>query len=96
MPLLVQRAFDALRLANYVLHPSIDGVHTLLIIGTVLQDVGQSDGAWVMMGTTVRAAQALGLHTQSASQQSDDGAKKKQALWYVYAFCLLARLSNTN
>ncbi|KAL5094934.1 hypothetical protein Trisim1_003541 [Trichoderma cf. simile WF8] len=77
----VQRAFDALRLANYVLHPSIDGVHTLLIIGTVLQDVGQSDGAWVMMGTTVRAAQALGLHTQSASQQSDDGAKKKQSLW---------------
>ncbi|KAK4066215.1 transcriptional regulator family: Fungal Specific TF [Trichoderma aggressivum f. europaeum] len=77
----VQRAFDALRLANYVLHPSLDGIQTLLIIGTVLQDVGQSDGAWVMMGTTVRAAQALGLHTQSASQQSDDGAKKKQALW---------------
>ncbi|UKZ82723.1 hypothetical protein TrVFT333_010518 [Trichoderma virens FT-333] len=77
----VQRAFDALRLANYVLHPSLDGVQTLLIIGTVLQDVGQSDGAWVMMGTTVRAAQALGLHTQSASQQSEEGAKKKQALW---------------
>ncbi|KAL7941522.1 hypothetical protein V8C42DRAFT_334817 [Trichoderma barbatum] len=77
----VQRAFDALRLANYVLHPSLDGVQTLLIIGTVLQDVGQSDGAWVMMGTTVRAAQALGLHRQNASQQSEDGAKRKQALW---------------
>ncbi|EHK20700.1 uncharacterized protein TRIVIDRAFT_154034 [Trichoderma virens Gv29-8] len=54
-------------------------------------DVGQSDGAWVMMGTTVRAAQALGLHTQSASQQSEEGAKKKQALWYVYLQdCLLS------
>ncbi|RFU73781.1 hypothetical protein TARUN_8465 [Trichoderma arundinaceum] len=60
----VQRAFDALRLANYVLHPSLDVVQTLLIIGNVLQDVGQSDGAWVMLGTTIRLAQALGLHTQ--------------------------------
>ncbi|KAL7928281.1 hypothetical protein V8C35DRAFT_245147 [Trichoderma chlorosporum] len=88
----VQRAFDALRLANYALHPSLDGIQTLLIIGTVLQDVGQSDGAWVMMGTTVRAAQALGLHTQSASQQSEDGAKKKRALWDVICRqdCLLS------
>lgn len=80
---LVQRAFDALCLANYVLHPSLDAVQTLLIIGTVLQDVGQSDGAWVMMGTTVRVAQALGLHLQSVSEQSEDGAKRKRSLWLV-------------
>ncbi|ETR97717.1 hypothetical protein M419DRAFT_134241 [Trichoderma reesei RUT C-30] len=77
----LQRAFDALCLANYVLHPSLDAVQTLLIIGTVLQDVGQSDGAWVMMGTTVRVAQALGLHLQSVSEQSEDGAKRKRSLW---------------
>ncbi|TFB01423.1 hypothetical protein CCMA1212_007001 [Trichoderma ghanense] len=77
----LQRAFDALCLANYVLHPSLDAVQTLLIIGTVLQDVGQSDGAWVMMGTTVRVAQALGLHLQSVSEQSEDGARRKRALW---------------
>ncbi|KAH0491948.1 hypothetical protein TgHK011_003349 [Trichoderma gracile] len=77
----LQRAFDALCLANYVLHPSLDAVQTLLIIGTVLQDVGQSDGAWVMMGTTVRVAQALGLHLQSVSEPSEGGAKRKRSLW---------------
>ncbi|GFP57585.1 hypothetical protein ACSS6W_010074 [Trichoderma asperelloides] len=77
----IQRAFDCLRLANYVLHPSLDVVQTLLIIGTVLQDVGQSDGAWVMLGTTVRVAQALGLHTLTEAQLQEDKGKKKQALW---------------
>lgn len=78
---LVQRSFDCLRLANYVLHPSLDVVQTLLIIGTVLQDVGQSDGAWVMLGTTVRVAQALGLHNLTEAQLQEDKGKKKQALW---------------
>ncbi|KAL6856746.1 N-terminal binuclear Zn cluster-containing/DNA binding domain-containing protein [Trichoderma novae-zelandiae] len=77
----LQRAFDALCLANYVLHPSLDALQTLLIIVTVLQDVGQSDGAWVLMGTTARVAQALGLHLQSVSEQSGDGATRKRALW---------------
>ncbi|KAL7807954.1 N-terminal binuclear Zn cluster-containing/DNA binding domain-containing protein [Trichoderma aethiopicum] len=77
----LQRSFDALCLANYVLHPSLDALQTLLIIGAVLQDVGQSDGAWVMMGTTVRVAQALGLHLQSVSEQSEEGAKRKRTLW---------------
>ncbi|KAM0462161.1 hypothetical protein ACHAPV_002333 [Trichoderma viride] len=77
----IQRAFDCLRLANYVLHPSLDVVQTLLIIGTVLQDVGQSDGAWVMLGTTVRIAQALGLHTLTEAQLQEEKGKKKQALW---------------
>jgi hypothetical protein len=56
-------------------------VQSLLIIGTVLQDVGQSDGAWVMLGTTVRVAQALGLHNLTEAQLQEDKGKKKQALW---------------
>ncbi|EHK46070.1 hypothetical protein TRIATDRAFT_40403 [Trichoderma atroviride IMI 206040] len=43
--------------------------------------VGQSDGAWVMLGTTVRVAQALGLHTLTEAQLQEDKGKKKQALW---------------
>ncbi|UKZ54403.1 hypothetical protein TrVGV298_008211 [Trichoderma virens] len=61
----VRRAFKALQLANYMLRPSLDAVQTLLILGNTLQNIGQSDGAWVLLGTTVRLAQALGLHTEN-------------------------------
>lgn len=74
-----------------MLRPSLDAVQTLLILGNTLQNIGQSDGAWVLLGTTVRLAQALGLHTEHGGGHSDLDNKRRRALWYVHSIILDAK-----
>ncbi|GIJ91441.1 hypothetical protein Asppvi_010406 [Aspergillus pseudoviridinutans] len=77
-----RRSFQALRLANFLLRPSLEVVQSLLILGNTLQNNGQSDGAWAMLGTTVRLAQTLGLHTEkSISHWPEPMRPKAKALW---------------
>lgn len=67
-----------------MLRPSLDAVQTLLILGNTLQNIGQSDGAWILLGTTVRLSQALGLHTENGGGQSGLDSANRRALWYVH------------
>lgn len=87
----VRRAYQVLQLANYMLRPSLDAVQTLLILGNTLQNIGQSDGAWVLLGTTVRLAQALGLHTEHGAGHLESDIKNRRALWYVHWVILKAK-----
>ncbi|KAM0511800.1 hypothetical protein ACHAPE_009476 [Trichoderma viride] len=88
----VRRAFQVLQLANYMLRPSLDAVQTLLILGNTLQNIGQSDGAWVLLGTTARLAQALGLHTEHGAGHSESDIRNRRALWaaIVWQDCFLS------
>ncbi|KAL4902693.1 hypothetical protein BDW74DRAFT_180395 [Aspergillus multicolor] len=77
-----RRSFQALRLANFLFRPSLDVVQSLLILGNTLQNNGQSDAAWALLGTTVRLAQTLGLHTERGIAHWPDHAKQKaKSLW---------------
>ncbi|RFU81070.1 phenylacrylic acid decarboxylase [Trichoderma arundinaceum] len=78
---LVRRTFKALQLANYLFRPSLDIIQALLILGNALQNFGQSDGAWVLLETTVRLAQALGLHMEAARQKPGEVGRKVRAVW---------------
>lgn len=79
-----RRSFQALRLANFLLRPSLDIVQSLLILGNTLQNNGQSDAAWALLGTTVRLAQTLGLHTERGISHWPEHAKQKaKLLWYA-------------
>ncbi|OJJ43645.1 hypothetical protein ASPZODRAFT_154480 [Penicilliopsis zonata CBS 506.65] len=79
---LARRAFQALRLANFLFRPSLDIVQTLLILGNTLQNNGQSDAAWALLGTTVRLAQALGLHREKSFSSFPESVKSKAiSLW---------------
>ncbi|KAJ5138149.1 hypothetical protein N7526_004382 [Penicillium atrosanguineum] len=49
-----RRSFNALRLANFLFRPSLDIIQALLILGNTMQNMGQSDAAWALLGTTVR------------------------------------------
>ncbi|EHK42409.1 hypothetical protein TRIATDRAFT_202092, partial [Trichoderma atroviride IMI 206040] len=88
----VRRAFQVLQLVNYMLRPSLDAVQTLLILGNTLQNIGQSDGAWVLLGTTARLAQALGLHTEHGAGHSGSDIRNRRALWaaIVWQDCFLS------
>ncbi|RMZ41275.1 hypothetical protein CA14_001335 [Aspergillus flavus] len=61
---LARRSFQALRLANFLFRPSLDVVQALLVLDNMFQNNGQSDAAWALLGTTVRLAQTIGLHTE--------------------------------
>lgn len=80
----VRRTFKALQLANYLFSPSLDIIQALLILGNTLQNLGQSDGSWALLGTTVRLAQALGLHVESVRQRPGEVGSKVRAVWYVH------------
>jgi len=77
-----RRSFQCLRLANFLFKPSLETIQALLILGTVLQNDGQSDGAWALLGLTVRLAQCQGLHTErSARVLPEHIQKRRKALW---------------
>ncbi|KAL3457103.1 hypothetical protein BJX64DRAFT_25878 [Aspergillus heterothallicus] len=77
-----RRSFHALRLANFLIRPSLDAVQALLILGNTLQNNGQSDAAWALLGTTVRLAQTLGLHTEKGLAHWPEHAKvRAKSLW---------------
>ena len=67
----VTRSNAYLQQSNYVFNPSIGAVQTLLMIGIALQNLGQSEGAWTLLGLNYRLAQSLGLHT--CSTNTEDG-----------------------
>ncbi|OJJ65988.1 hypothetical protein ASPBRDRAFT_201379 [Aspergillus brasiliensis CBS 101740] len=87
-----KRSFQALRLANFLFRPTMDVIQALLIVGNTLQNNGQSDAAWALLGTTVRLAQTLGLHSEKSVAHLPDHVKyKARKLWYtvVWQDCLL-------
>ncbi|CZR43625.1 uncharacterized protein FPRO_07458 [Fusarium proliferatum ET1] len=63
---LARRSFQALRLANFFFRPTLEVVQTILVLGNMLQNTGQSDAAWAWLGTTARLAQTLHYHAQGS------------------------------
>lgn len=77
-----RRSFHALRLANFLFRPSLDAIQALLIVGNTLQNTGQSDAAWALLGTTVRLAQTMGLHTERSTIHWPEYVRAKaRKLW---------------
>lgn len=45
--------------------------------------MGQSDAAWALLGTTVRLAQTMGLHTERSTIHWPENVRTKaRTLWY--------------
>jgi hypothetical protein len=45
--------------------------------------MGQSDAAWALLGTTIRLAQTMGLHTERSTVHWPDHVRTKaKNLWY--------------
>ncbi|KAJ5477904.1 hypothetical protein N7530_003413 [Penicillium desertorum] len=77
-----RRSFHALRLANFLFRPSLDIIQALLILGNTLQNMGQSDAAWALLGTTIRLAQTMGLHTERSTVYWPEHVRTKaRNLW---------------
>jgi hypothetical protein len=78
-----QGAFHCARLANFLLRPTLDTIQTLLVLGHVLQNNGQADASWALLGTTIRLAQCLGLHEDRSSALSGKQVEERRETWFV-------------
>ncbi|OQD80076.1 hypothetical protein PENANT_c039G11444 [Penicillium antarcticum] len=77
-----RRSFHALRLANFLFRPSLDIIQALVILGNTIQNMGQSDAAWALLGTTIRLAQTMGLHTERSTIHLPEYVQAKvRKLW---------------
>ncbi|KAF4954214.1 hypothetical protein FGADI_5427 [Fusarium gaditjirri] len=74
---LARRSFQALRLANFFFRPTLETIQTILILGHMLQNTGQSDAAWAWLGTTARLAQTLHFHARGSRMNLPDTIKAK-------------------
>jgi hypothetical protein len=79
--LLVQTSFECLRLANFLLQPSIESIQALLVVNHVLQNDMNAEAAWALLGMTSRLAQSLGLHRESRGSGTVSDQSKR--LWYA-------------
>ncbi|TVY20649.1 hypothetical protein LARI1_G004559 [Lachnellula arida] len=69
-------SFQCLRMANFLVRPSLSCILALLVLGTVLQNDMKPEAAWMLLGTTARMAQSLGLH-----EKQKDSPSPRTKLW---------------
>lgn len=92
---LLTLAFRAVRLSNYLRNPTIDSIQALLLVGIVLQNDRACQGAWCLLGTTIRLAESIGVNRDlwpGAHQGPDLSKDIKCRLLYSLASqdCLLS------
>lgn len=86
---LSKRSFHALRLANFLLRPMLDSIQAMVILGSTLQNDGNADAAWSLLGTTTRLAQSLGLHSEDSQGLTETCSARdkslRQKMWLTLA-----------
>jgi hypothetical protein len=57
-------------------------IQTILILCHTLQNNGQSDTAWVWVGTVVRLAQTMGMHSEKPMAWTNEVSRNQvKKLW---------------
>ncbi|TGO52905.1 hypothetical protein BOTNAR_0311g00020 [Botryotinia narcissicola] len=60
-------------MANFLVRPPLLCLQTMLILDHVLQNGTKPESAWILLGTTSRMAQSVGMHTQKHDASSSSG-----------------------
>jgi hypothetical protein len=82
----VAAAVQAVRLKSFMHKPSLLRIQTLIIIDTCLTNSGRLMDAWTLFGTTIRLAQAMGLHRNpeylTPAPSTQEECLARQTLWW--------------
>ncbi|KAI9925951.1 hypothetical protein MW887_004410 [Aspergillus wentii] len=68
-------SFQCLRMSNFFNQADLDEVQTMALIGNYSRNNLDTNSSWILMGTTMRLAQSIGLH------EAEDPVQKQ--LWYI-------------
>lgn len=77
---------QALRISSFMHKPSLLAVESLIMIGPFLSNSGRFLDAWTLFGTTIRLAQAIGLHRHPKYLDPAPATQRecsiRQTLWW--------------
>ncbi|KAJ9295526.1 transcriptional regulator family: Fungal Specific TF [Paecilomyces variotii] len=81
-------SFQCLRSANMFFTTNMDQIQVMVLIGYYLRNNLDANSAWILMGSTLRLAQSIGLHDDSVVVESSLGATaptqyQRQRLWWI-------------
>ncbi|KAF2205771.1 hypothetical protein GQ43DRAFT_477145 [Delitschia confertaspora ATCC 74209] len=83
-------SFQCLRLSNMLNNTDFNQIQAMALIGHCLRNNLDTNSAWVLMGATIRLAQSIGLHEETASAQSSEFTSSEQFLrkrfWWMLAW----------
>lgn len=84
-------AFHFARMANFLLRPKLSTVQAMLLLSYFLQNDGQADAAWSLLGTVYRLAMSIGLH-RPLSCETLDHAEDEDQTWAMIRWqdCILS------
>lgn len=82
----VAAAMQALRISSFMHKPSLLAIEALIMIGPFLSNSGRFLDAWTLFGTTIRLAQAVGLHRHpkylDPAPPTQSECSIRQTLWW--------------
>lgn len=84
-------AFHFARMANFLLRPQLSTVQAMLLLSFFLQNDGQADAAWSLLGTVYRLAMSMGLH-KPLSRETMGNAEGEDQTWAMIKWqdCILS------
>jgi hypothetical protein len=77
---------QVLRITSFMHEPSLLGIQAVILIGPYLTGNGRFVDAWTLFGTTIRLAQAIGLHRDPRCLNPNPPIKSersvRQTMWW--------------
>ena len=74
-------SYQTLRMTNFMTHPSLETIQTLLIIGNVLSYNMNPGVSYIILGMTMRIAYTLGLQTESHRFSGPEQYLRRRVWW---------------
>ena len=78
-------AYQALRMANFLTHPSLNAIQTFLIVGNVLSYNMNPGVSYIFLGLTIRMAFSIGLQADSQKFAFEE-QYTRQRIWWALAW----------
>lgn len=79
-------SYQALRMSNFLTHPSLETMQALLIIGNALSYNMNPGVSYILLGMTLRSAFSMGLHVPSSQTFSEQEQYHRSRIWWALAW----------
>ncbi|KAJ5123594.1 hypothetical protein N7448_009691 [Penicillium atrosanguineum] len=79
-------SFQCLRISNFFNNTNLNQIQGMALIGHCLRNNLDTNSAWILMGSTMRLAQSIGLHEEEASSEPTDSSTdsyQRRRLWWM-------------
>ncbi|KAJ5649228.1 Zn(II)2Cys6 transcription factor [Penicillium longicatenatum] len=78
-------SFQCLRISNFFNNTDMDQIQAMALIGHCIRNNLDTNSAWILLGSTMRLAQSIGLHEETIEPDSPNAAHQfqRKRLWWV-------------